>query len=307
MYGWRAAAALLGAALLLTGCSPGDDGDAFSGTGVTTAEPPHPGQEPMPPADPFWVDPDTSAARRLAAYERAGGAAEAAAIRAIAEQPTGHWLGGEDPEGSARAVTEAAERAGRVPLLVLYNIPHRDCGQYSRGGAADGAAYRAWIAAVARGVADRPALVVLEPDALLHLVDGCTPAALREERLGLLADAVTTLTSLRNTTVYLDAGNAGRGRTDEIDRALLRAGVARADGFAVNVSNFYSTEDSLAYGKRLSAQVGGKHFVIDTSRNGNGPYREGDPAERWCNPRAAPWGPLRRPARPTPSWTPTCG
>jgi endoglucanase len=30
--------------------------------------------------------------------------------------------------------------------------------------------------------------------------------------------------------------------------------------------------------------VGGKHFVIDTSRNGNGPYTQGDPAQRWCNP-----------------------
>ncbi|WP_416982764.1 glycoside hydrolase family 6 protein [Streptomyces sp. T028] len=278
----RPAAALLGAALLLTGCSPSPD--------------------PADAADPFWVhasfwvDPDSSAAHQLAAYESEGegegeggsdGEGEetkAAAIREIAERPTGQWLGGENPEAEARRVTEAAEWAGRTPLLVLYNIPHRDCGQYSRGGAADGAAYRAWIAAVARGIADRPAFVVLEPDALLHLVDGCTPAALHEERYDLLDGAVTTLKSLPHTKVYLDAGNAGRDRTGEIDRALLRAGVGRADGFAVNVSNFYSTEDSLAYGKRLSARVGGKHFVIDTSRNGNGPYREGDPAKRWCNP-----------------------
>ena len=34
----------------------------------------------------------------------------------------------------------------------------------------------------------------------------------------------------------------------------------------------------MAYGKQLSAAVGGKHFVIDTSRNGLGP------ATTWCNP-----------------------
>ncbi|MFC7470564.1 glycoside hydrolase family 6 protein [Actinomadura keratinilytica] len=62
------------------------------------------------------------------------------------------------------------------------------------------------------------------------------------------------------------------------------AGVAEADGFSVNVSNFYSTEDSVAYGKELSAKVGNKPFVVDTSRNGNGPFTGGDPAERWCNP-----------------------
>ncbi|MEU1512284.1 glycoside hydrolase family 6 protein [Streptomyces sp. NPDC005811] len=272
----------------------GTHGDTATGA-TAPGEPPH-------ADDPFWADPGGPAARQLAVYESRGdeAEAEAAAVRRIAGRATGEWLGGAEPEARARAVTEAAERAGRVPLLVLYDIPSRDCGQYSRGGAADGTAYRAWTAAVARGIADRPAWVVVEPDALLHLVDGCLPPALREERYALLEDAVTTLTSLKNTRVYLDAGNAGRGRTDGMDRALLRAGVARADGFAVNVSNFYSTGDSVAYGRQLSAAVGGKHFVVDTSRNGNGPSREGDPAERWCNPpgRALGTPPTTRTADP---------
>ncbi|WP_460066085.1 glycoside hydrolase family 6 protein [Streptomyces sp. YKOK-I1] len=274
--------------------APGAGGSGAGGTGgAVSAEAPA-------VDDPFWADPGSPAARQFAVYESQGREAEAAAVGRIAGRATGEWLGGAEPEARARGVTEAAERAGRVPLLVLYDIPYRDCGQYSRGGAADGAAYRAWIAAVARGIADRAALVVVEPDALLHLVDGCTPAALREERYALLDGAVATLKSLENTKVYLDAGNAGRGRTDGMDRALLRAGVARADGFAVNVANFYSTGDSLAYGRRLSAAVGGKHFVVDTSRNGNGPYRAGDPAERWCNPpgRALGAPPTTRTADP---------
>jgi endoglucanase len=61
-----------------------------------------------------------------------------------------------------------------------------------------------------------------------------------------------------------------------------------------------AADDSLAYGKELSALVGGKHFVIDTSRNGNGPYEEGDPARRWCNPpgRALGETPTTRTAGP---------
>ncbi|MYS70978.1 endoglucanase, partial [Streptomyces sp. SID5926] len=105
-----------------------------------------------------------------------------------------------------------------------------------------------------------------------------------EERYDLLKGAVTKLGALKNTKVYLDAGNAGWGHPDQIFDPLKRAGVDQADGFAVNVSNFYTTEDSIAYGKQLSAKVGGKPFVIDTSRNGNGPYTEGAPDERWCNP-----------------------
>ncbi|MFF3915055.1 glycoside hydrolase family 6 protein [Streptomyces sp. NPDC001852] len=270
------AAGVLGAALLLTGCSSGggdDSGDP--GARIT--------QQPKA-ADPFWVNPDGTAARWLAAYEKSGRKTEAAQIRKIAEQPVGEWIGPENPEKEARGFTEAAQQSDRTALLVLYDIPHRDCGQYSEGGAADGNAYRAWIDGVARGIEDRPAIVILEPDAVLHLVDGCTPDRFHEERYDLLKGAVARLKSLKNTKVYLDAGNAGWGHPDQIYRPLEQAGIDQADGFSVNVSNFYSTQDSIAYGKQLSAKVGNKHFVIDTSRNGNGPYTQGDPAQRWCNP-----------------------
>ncbi|WP_026248401.1 glycoside hydrolase family 6 protein [Streptomyces sp. LaPpAH-108] len=276
----RMSAMLLGAALLAAGCSSGDGGGKDAGAkdpGARITQQPR-------ATDPFWVNPDGNAARQVAAYEEAGRKTDADRIRRIAEQPTGEWIGPEKPEQEARGFTEAAERSNRTALLVLYNIPHRDCGQYSSGGAADGDAYRAWIDGVARGIGDRPATVILEPDALLHLVDGCTPAEFHEERYDLLSGAVDRLKSLKNTRVYLDAGNAGWGHPDQIHDPLTRAGIAHSDGFAVNVSNFYSTQDSLTYGKRLSSKVGDKHFVIDTSRNGNGPYTGGNPNERWCNP-----------------------
>ncbi|MEV5727519.1 MULTISPECIES: glycoside hydrolase family 6 protein [Streptomyces] len=276
--GVRASAAVLGAALLIAGCSSGDKdepkpGDA--GAGIT--------QQPKNRV-PFWVNPDGTAAEQVAAYDKAGKEAEAEQIRKIAQQPTGEWISPENPEEQARLLTEAAEEADRTALLVLYNIPHRDCGQYSGGGAADGNAYRAWIDGVAEGIGDRPATIVLEPDAVLHLVDGCTPDEYHEERYDLLEYAIGKLKSLKATDVYLDAGNAGWGHPDQIHEPLKWAGIDQADGFAVNVSNYYSTEDSIAYGKHLSAKVGDKPFVIDTSRNGNGPYTGGDPGERWCNP-----------------------
>jgi endoglucanase len=278
----RLSAAVLAAALLLTGCSS-NDGDGKGGREDTGAVSATVTQRPQE-AGPFWVNPDSRAARQVAAYVRTGRKADARQIRKIAEQPTGEWIGPENPEQEARGFTEAAARAGRTAILVLYDIPHRDCGQYSQGGAADGDSYRTWIDGVARGIGDRAATVILEPDAVLHLVDGCTPDEFQEERYDLLRGAVAELKALKDTRVYVDAGNAGWGHPDEIYRPLLRAGVGQADGFAVNVSNFYSTEDSLAYGRRLSAKVGGKHFVVDTSRNGNGPYTSGDPDERWCNP-----------------------
>ncbi|MCL8012786.1 glycoside hydrolase family 6 protein [Streptomyces sp. AS02] len=272
----RTTAVVLGAALLVAGCSSSGDGDEpEDNAGIS--------QQPKD-TDPFWVNPDGNAAQQVVTYQKAGKKEDAEQIRKIAQQPTGEWISPESPEEQARGFTEAADKAGRTALLVLYNIPHRDCGQFSEGGAADGNAYRAFVDSVAKGIGDRATTVILEPDAVLHMVDNCTAPEYHEERYDLLSGAVAKLKSLKNTKVYLDAGNAGWGHPDQIFDPLKRAGIDQADGFSVNVSNFYTTEDSIAYGKELSAKVGDKPFVIDTSRNGNGPYTGGNPDERWCNP-----------------------
>lgn len=281
-FGMRGAGvAVIGAALLLAGCSSSDDGDGGSGGGGKN--PAAIGQQPKG-TDPYWVNPDGNAARQVARYTEDGDAKNAGLIRRIAQQPVGEWIGPDNPEAEAKGFTEAAAKAGREALLVLYNIPHRDCGQFSKGGAADGDAYRSWLDGVAKGIGDRGATVILEPDAVLHLVDGCTPQEFHEERYDLLKGAVERLKQLSGTRVYLDAGNAGWHTPDALFQPLQQAGIEAADGFAVNISNFQTTAVSKDFGKRLSAKVGNKPFVIDTSRNGNGPYTGGDPEKSWCNP-----------------------
>ncbi|MFI1187625.1 glycoside hydrolase family 6 protein [Streptomyces californicus] len=267
-------AAVLGAALVLAGCAGAGGGGEQEGAAAVGRQ----------SEGPYWVDPDGTAARQAAAYTEDGDERNAALIQRIARQPVGEWIGPDNPASEVQGVTEAAAADDRDALLVLYNIPHRDCGRFSRGGAADGDAYRAWVDGVARGIGDRGATVVLEPDALLHLVDGCTPRELHEERYGLLKDAIRRLKRQPATTVYLDAGNAGWRSPDALDQPLRRAGIAEADGFSLNVSNFQTTAASTEFGRKVSERIGGKPFVIDTSRNGNGPYTGGDPAENWCNP-----------------------
>ncbi|MBO1334274.1 glycoside hydrolase family 6 protein [Streptomyces sp. VRA16 Mangrove soil] len=275
----RTGAVAVGAALLVTAVSSCSSGGDKNGS-----ETPPPVKQQPKNSDPFWVNPDSKAAEAVSALEKAGKDDEAKAVRKIAEQPSGEWILPENAQSQARGYTEAAQQADRDALLVIYNIPHRDCGNYSQGGAADGDAYRAFIDQVAAGIQDRPATVILEPDAVQHMVDNCTPQQFHEERYDLLRGAIAKFKSLKDTRVYLDAGNPGWGKPDQIAPALQQSGIDQADGFSVNVSNFYSTEDSVAYGKDLSSKVGNKPFVIDTSRNGNGPYTSGNPDERWCNP-----------------------
>ncbi len=245
---------------------------------------------PALPAAPWqgglWVDPDNSARRALDGVA-GGGGAERAVLRWLAGQPVAVWLTQGDPLPRAREVSMAAEAVGRVPVLVAYHIPGRDCGQHSAGGAADAAGYRWWVSRLAAGLGDRRAVVILEPDAVAQALTGCAPAQLRQR---LLAEAVDTLQGGPGVRVYLDAGNPGWVRdTGRLAAALAAAGGRRADGFALNVASFHTTRTTVAYGEEISRALGGAHFVIDTSRNGNGPPPAVAGAgpnggEAWCNP-----------------------
>ncbi|MFE7899953.1 glycoside hydrolase family 6 protein [Streptomyces sp. NPDC057424] len=232
-------------------------------------------------SSPFWVDPESPAARQAQLWERQGRGQDAELIRRIADQPAALWPAGEiDPAPMVGAAASAARREGKTAVFVAYNIPHRDCGQHSAGGAADGDAYREWIGKFADALGEAEALVVLEPDAVAHVVDGCTPGEYHAEREQLLGEAIARLKRQPNTKVYLDAGNADWIRESaKLVEPLRRAGIERADGFALNVSNFQTNEVTTKYGVRLAGALGGKHFVVDTSRNGNGPL-----PGVWCNP-----------------------
>ncbi|WP_145906030.1 glycoside hydrolase family 6 protein [Kitasatospora viridis] len=234
---------------------------------------------PPPPAPGFYRWPGTAAEQAVRLAQEQGRTADLPALRRLAAQPVARWLTGDDAAGVAAQVVTGAAAAGQLPVLVAYDIPGRDCGAYSRGGAADPAAYRAWVDRLAAAIGDRAAWVVLEPDAVALTVTGCATAG--ADRYQLLAYAVGELKAHPKVRVYLDAGNPGyAGQAAQIADGLRAAGLQRADGFAVNVSNFYTTPQSSAYGRQLSGLLGGKHFVIDTSRNGNGALAP----TAWCNP-----------------------
>jgi endoglucanase len=237
-------------------------------------------------ARPLYVEPH-SAVRVRERRWHASRPDDAALLARIAEQSQGLWLGEwrRDVRGTVAARVKAGLRTGSTPILVAYNIPHRDCGLHSSGGASDGRAYRAWIAQMARGIGGAPAIVILEPDALAGM--GCLPRRLRAERSRLIREAVATLSALPQTAVYIDAGNPGWMPARRIAKRLRAAGVARARGFSVNVSGFATTARSLAFGRAVSRRTGGARFVVDTSRNGLGVPR----SREWCNPPGRALGP----------------
>ncbi|WP_093798984.1 glycoside hydrolase family 6 protein [Streptomyces sp. Wb2n-11] len=270
-------------ALTAVGCfSDGGSGPGAGRQPEKAAAARNQGQDRDP--SPYWVDPKSDAARQVGAWEAQGRGADADVLRRISERPVADWPDGNDPAPGIRRAVRGAAEDGRTLVLVAYNIPHRDCGQHSAGGAADADTYRRWIGSFADSIGTAPAIVVLEPDAVPHIVDGCTPAEEHDERTALLSEAVDRLKRQPKTKVYLDAGNpAWIDDPGKLVEPLKRAGVDRADGVSLNVSNFQKDDTVEAFGNRLSGLLGGAHFVIDSSRNGNGPL-SGSRADAWCNP-----------------------
>jgi endoglucanase len=169
----------------------------------------------------------------------------------------------------------------RVPVLVAYNVPFRDCAQYSGGGAVDTAAYKAWIDGFAKGIGSAKAIVILEPDSLgiipynttiygakewcqptVTAADGTTvaaPGATPEARYEQLQYAGAALkTKAPGTSVYLDSTHAGWLGVGEAAYRLNKAshdpvtGEAINGAFYLNASNFWTTETSVQFGTWVS-------------------------------------------------------
>jgi endoglucanase len=295
---------------------------------------------------------------QVASYQLKG--ADRDVALAIAGHPIATWITKGTPKEVQKNVAKVVADASaekKLPVLVAYNLPFRDCAQYSAGGAVNTAAYKEWIDGFAAGIGSGHAVVILEPDGLGIIphhtdingsVEWCQPSELdaataANDRYEQMNYAVDALTTLPNTAVYLDGTHSNWLGVGDVAKRLVRAGVQRADGFFLNVSNYYLTSHQEKYGTWISKCIhyatntaeGGwrvghfewcasqyypatatdfstwtltdewyaenvdnaanaptaqtlKHFVIDTSRNGQGPWTPpadayADP-QAWCNP-----------------------
>ncbi len=237
----------------------------------------------------LWIDPRSNA-RFTADAWRALRPADAAQLDKLASQPQARWMGNwnVNVQADVDAETSRMMAGGATPVFVAYNIPQRDCGGLSGNNVTSATEYRSWIAGFANGIGTRRAAVILEPDALAGME--CLSASDQALRFELINYAVQQFRSKGNITVYLDAGNPRWKPAATMAERLIKAGVAGTQGFSLNVSNFLTTAENVAYGAQLSALIGGKHYVIDTSRNGVG----GTADNQWCNPAGRALG-----ARPT--------
>lgn len=221
----------------------------------------------------FWVNDFDRIKDHKSKYPKAG---------KIFDYPVSFWFGVrngkkkfQNLEGRVRRLLNRA--APSTPVLVMYNMPDRDMGQYSKGGAISEQRYIDFITQFANAIGDKSPIVIYEPDALPHSTLMEKDQA--DARYDLMRRGLNILTENSNSIVYVDVGHSNWLNPEVAGQLIDKVSNDKVRGFSINVSNFRSTKESMAWGLEVAENTKNKYFIIDTSRNGNGPY-----GNDWCNP-----------------------
>ena len=214
----------------------------------------------FPGARLFVPPPSAGAPEQIASLLRQGDSADAALIARMESIPRAVWFTSGTPAqvtAQVRQTMTEARHERAVPVLVAYDIPGRDCAQFSAGGALNQADYEAWINGFAKGMGNRRAAVILEPDALGNLPSNCglSPTVYPftdSERIAELQYAVSAFEQDPRAAVYLDGTHSAWQSVGTITQRLLQANVTSAQGFFLDVSNYQPTAELNDYGTWIS-------------------------------------------------------
>ncbi|QIX28299.1 glycoside hydrolase family 6 protein [Nocardioides sp. JQ2195] len=280
------ASSLLAATLLSTptGATAQQSDDLSIGTPSTEVwqvpEAPHAKNRSNPLAGRVWGVYQGPQDQVWAPYRAATGA-EKAAIGRIALRPRTKWYGSwiapnqiDDKVRDYIRSSLAGDDEALVQLAVFRMKPW--------GGEAcrrvptkeERSAYRRWMRSLAEGIGDAHTLVEMQPDGPFFW---CVPN--RELTGRLLRYGTKLLSSLPNTSVYIDAGAAdwcgnGSGNDPEMcAQTLEHTGIEFARGFALDSTHYTGPSDNIRHGTRIVKILrrdgyGDKHFIIDTAKSG---------------------------------------
>lgn len=203
----------------------------------------------------------------------------------LSRQPQAIWISDESALNTLPTQLKQAANLQTLPVVVAYNIPLRNCDVNNPEGLKSFGEYKLWVDKLISVIGSQSVWLIVEPDALATM--DCLTDLQKKERV----DSILYLVSQANKPTiqtYIDVGHAKWMPADVAAARLTMAGISNARGFSLNVSNFQTTEDNVRYGNSVSQFLGGKRFVVDTSRNGKGPTDTNE----WCNPRGRALGNL---------------
>ena len=245
----------------------------------------------------FFVDPQDDPAVAAKAHPILGAiAAQPGTARFGTFSYTSPYVGDIATAVSRYLARAQQQQPGSVPLLSTYRIVSGQCSRPAgqrQDTPAEVAAYHNFAQGLAQGIGSYKAVMFLEQDSLIT-TPCLTPTGL-SERMNELKDAIGLLSQDPHLVIYLDAGAADALPAARAAQLLKLAGVGQIQGFFLNATHFDWTSNEIKYGEQVSRLTGGKHFVINTGENGQGPEVPRDRVhqgnEVLCNPAGMGLGP----------------
>ena len=185
---------------------------------------------------------------------------------------------------------------GSIPILNTYFL-HPAAGRCPSPGAltAAGAVFKRRVDELAAALDRRPAVLLLEADAI-----GNSRCVQRAGSLSIwesyLSYEIGKLAALPHSVIYVEAGYSDANPVAYTANVLNAIGVGRTRGFYTNDTHLNWTIKEVRWATKVSERTGGAHFIVNTAQNGNGPLLNKHPRrqgiEDLCNPPHRALGPI---------------
>jgi endoglucanase len=183
---------------------------------------------------------------------------------------------------------------GTVPVLTTYFLYQHGYCEAAGTIAAARPTFERQVREFAAGIGRRPAVVLIELDAI-----GASRCMARSGALGQweadISDEIAQVAALPHVVAYVEGGYSDGNPAWYTAKVLRAVGAKRIRGFFTNDTHSQWTIREIHWGQAVAHMSGIGHFVISTATNGRGPLLNPDPVhqgiEDLCNAPGRGLGP----------------
>jgi endoglucanase len=176
---------------------------------------------------------------------------------------------------------------GSIPIITTYFLYQAGYCETSSEIVSHRPTFVRQVNEMVQGIANRPAVMLLELDAVGSSSCMARSGSLAEWENDIRYE-INAVSTLPHAVVYIEGGYSDSNTPGYTAQVLNAVGVHNIRGFYTNDTHLQWTANEARWGLKVSALTGGAHFIINTADNGHGPLLNPHPVkqgiEDLCNP-----------------------
>ncbi|MGN6870797.1 MAG: glycoside hydrolase family 6 protein [Solirubrobacteraceae bacterium] len=176
---------------------------------------------------------------------------------------------------------------GSIPIITTYFLYQAGYCETSSEIISHRPTFERQVNEMVQGIENRPAVMLLELDAIGSSSCMAPTGALTEWENDIRYE-IGAVSALPHAVVYIEGGYSDGASPSYTARVLNAVGVRNIRGFYTNDTHMQWTANEIRWGLKVSSMTGGAHFIINTADNGHGPLLNPHPVkqgiEDLCNP-----------------------